>query len=114
MEWRSIQYTRCTIKDRHAFRMSVFEKYGKKWNSDRLFRSTAERKALYDQYVATRAQASTMSNITDCVPPARVKGKVQPRRAFDEEEDLWRATDFWREALRVQTSGEDSDSETAA
>ena len=43
--------------------MSVFGK----WNSDRLFRSTAERKALYDAYVATRPR---VSNITDCVPPA--------------------------------------------
>ena len=70
-----------------------------KWNSDKIFRRTTERKQLYDEYVASLPHPLVTLNITDCIPPVRVKGKLQPRRAFDEKQDLWCAKDFWREAL---------------
>ena len=77
-----------------------------KWDSDKIFRSTAQRKALYDEYVQSLKHPLVSPNITDCMPRVRVKGKLQPR-AFDEEEDLWRATDFWREALTDKTGFRD-------
>ena len=69
-----------------------------KWNSDKIFRRTAERTNLYDEYVKSLTHPLVHLNITNCMPSVQVKGKLQPR-AFDEKEDLWRATDFWREAL---------------
>jgi hypothetical protein len=73
-----------------------------KWNSDKIFRRTTERKKLYDEYVQSLKHPLVSPNITDCMPRVRVKGKLQPR-AFDEKEDLWRPTDFWREALTDKT-----------
>lgn len=73
-----------------------------KWNSDKIFRRTAERTNLYNEYVKSLKHPLVHLNITNCMSSVQVKGKLQPR-AFDEKKDLWRATDFWREALTDKT-----------